>query len=175
MTETLFSDKKPVDEVNPYGGEIKLTDHGAGKWTKRLYDRLGREAYLISSSGYWSRHEYEEVGQTGTIVSYYNSKGNWYKHLINRKGQVVWYERDDGMWNVITDTSHRVYFNRDSGLYLMGKNTWTASKLLAYLRQRNIKTCPTVVWAVRLNEFSHCIKKWWAGMFKDEETFWGCR
>lgn len=172
MSDLLANDTPKPIEVNPYGGEIKYTTKPNGKWEKRYYDRLGREAYLLNSNNYWSRHEYEDVGQQGTIVTYYNSKGIWYKHLINHKGQVVWYENDGGVWYVIVDTSQRVYFNRISKQYMVGSQVFTYSEAVVYLKQRKVKTCPTVLLAVRWNNLVDGLKAGWIHLFKEDKTWW---
>jgi hypothetical protein len=130
-------------------GSSTITTLRDGRWYRMTYDAKGREVHYENNRGYWSRHDYEDHGKHGQTVSYYNAKKNWHRQHFDGHGVLQWLEREDGRWVVICDTSHRVYRHHTQDLFMVGQQVGTGLNLVAMLRNKPGRVCPTVIRAIQ--------------------------
>lgn len=117
-------------------------------WGRKTYDSHGRVIHYESKTGYWSRHCWKDNADGTTLESYFNCKGVWVRRLHRFDGELLWEEREDGHWDCIINTSHRILFNDETRKYRLGSVTYDYDTLICLLSKQKNRVCPSVLMAI---------------------------
>ena len=153
----MSDQNKAQENTTTNHGRAVINKQPDGSYVKKVYDPEGRETYYesrkVKGQIYWSTRIWTDHADGTVTMRYLNARDEYHTKYYNEFGELVRTMDDNGIWEILVDTSHRVAYNPTLDKYQISGEVMSKRDILIWLKDPKRKVCPTVFQHIENNPF----------------------